>query len=65
MSSEKMIALLPITSGHFGTELLLTRLTETRSHALDANRVVGVVFVDFQKAFDSVSHSTLITKLYH
>ena len=32
---------------------------------LDADRVVGAVFVDFQKAFDSVSHSTLITKLYH
>ena len=49
----------------YSTKLLLTHLTETRRHALDANRVVGVVFVDFQKAFDSVSHSTLITKLYH
>ena len=47
----------------YSTKLLLTHLTETRRHALDANRVVGVVFVDFQKAFDSVSHSTLITKL--
>ena len=49
----------------YSTELLLTHLMETWRHALDADRVVGAVFVDFRKAFDSVSHSTLITKLYH
>ena len=30
--------------------------------ALDKNLVVGIVFVDFQKAFDSISHSLPLQK---
>ena len=30
---------------------------------MDSKQVVGVAFVDFQKAFDSVRHATLIQKL--
>jgi len=49
----------------YSTELLLAHLTETWRRAIDSKQVVGVVFIDFQKAFDSVSHTTLIHKLKH
>ncbi|KAL9982533.1 hypothetical protein ACROYT_G004584 [Oculina patagonica] len=49
----------------YSTELLLAHLTETWRRAIDSKKVVGVVFIDFQKAFDSVSHSILIHKLKH
>ena len=38
-------------------------LTETWKSALDNGNVVGVVYIDFQKAFDTVSHEILIYKL--
>lgn len=50
--------------GH-STDLLLAHLTETWRRALDSNLVVGVIFIDFQKAFDSISHKNLIYKLEH
>ena len=45
------------------TELLLTHLTESWRYAVESKRVVGVVFVDFMKAFDMVSHNILLQKL--
>ena len=39
--------------GH-STELLLAKMTEDWRKALDKNQVVGIVFVDFRKAFDSI-----------
>ena len=45
------------------SEDLLIHLTETWKTALDNRQVVGVVFIDFQKAFDTVSHETLRYKL--
>ena len=48
--------------GH-STEHLLIRMTEDWRQSLDNNLVVGVVFVDFRKAFDTVSHSLLLKKL--
>ena len=48
--------------GH-STELLLVKMTEEWRRALDNNLVVGVVFVDFRKAFDSISHPVLLRKL--
>ena len=47
----------------FSTELLLIQLTETWREAVDAGLVVAVAFIDFKKAFDSVSHVILETKL--
>jgi hypothetical protein len=48
--------------GH-STELLLTKMTEDWRRALDDHQVVGIVFVDFKKAFDSISHAILLQKL--
>ena len=45
------------------TEGLLIHLTETWKQALDNRLVVGVVYIDFQKAFDTVSHTILRYKL--
>ena len=45
------------------TETLLLLLTETWKQALDLGKVVGVLFVDFRKAFDTVDHTILQQKL--
>jgi hypothetical protein len=43
--------------------IILAHLTEIWRRAVDSKQVVGVAFVDFQKAFDSVRHVTLLQKL--
>ena len=42
------------------TELLLVKMTEDWRRALDKKQTVGIVFVDFRKAFDSISHDLLL-----
>lgn len=44
-------------------ESLLLYLTETWKKAIDNGYKVGVLFVDFNKAFDTVDHAILKTKL--
>ena len=45
------------------TEGLLLRMTETWKSALDQGLLVGLLFVDFRKAFDFVNDSILLEKL--
>ena len=47
----------------YSTELLLVKMIEDWRMALDKNLVVGIVFVDFRKAFDSMLHHILLHKL--
>ena len=47
----------------YPTELLLVHLTEIWRTVVDSENVVAVAFVDFKKAFDSVSHEILLRKL--
>ena len=48
--------------GH-STELLLVKMVDDWRCALDKNLIVGIVFVDFRKAFDSIPHDVLLHKL--
>jgi retron-type reverse transcriptase len=48
--------------GHF-TETALIKLTDQLLFDLDQDKVTGMVFVDFKKAFDVVDHHLLLTKL--
>ena len=41
----------------------LIRLFHSRASALDKNKSSDIVFLDFEKAFDSVPHKHLISKL--
>ena len=41
----------------------MVKMTEDWRRALNRNLVVGIVLVDFRKAFDSISHSLLLQKL--
>ena len=45
------------------TEDLLLRMTEDWYKAINDGKVIAVLFIDFKKAFDSVSHKILLKKL--
>ena len=47
----------------YSTESLLLHLTESWGSALDSGHKVGVLFIDFRKAFDCVDHIILTEKL--
>ena len=47
----------------YSTNLTLINITENIGEALDNKKVAGGVFVDFQKAFDTVNHDILVEKL--
>ena len=51
-------------SGHSTTHALLD-LTEDIRKAIDDNKYAVGVFIDLQKAFDTVDHDILLKKLYH
>ena len=49
----------------FSTIHALIHMTEKIRHALDAGKVSCGIFIDLQKAFDTVNHDILIEKLRH
>ena len=51
--------------GKHSTNHALINIIDTISEALDKNKVACGIFVDFQKAFDTVNHEILIKKLSH
>ena len=58
--------LYPCQSGfrkYHGTESALIRIIHQLLFNLDKNRVSGLVFIDYRKAFDMVDHEILIAKL--
>ena len=44
-------------------EGMLLSMTDTWKMHLDKGMIVGAIFVDFEKAFDSISHNILSLKL--
>ena len=51
-------------TGH-STDHALVSLTETIKSSLDKNRYGRGIFIDLQKAFDTVNHEILLKKLEH
>ncbi|KAL9978815.1 hypothetical protein ACROYT_G016381 [Oculina patagonica] len=47
----------------FSTETALIRLVDQILFDLDSDKVTGIVFVDYKKAFDLIDHQLLLTKL--
>ena len=45
------------------TELAVTFFTDRIRLAMDKGKLTGAVFIDLQKAFDTVEHSVLLSKL--
>ena len=46
------------------TVTALVKVTDDWLLAMDEGRYTGAVFVDLQKAFDTVDHQVLLNKLY-
>ena len=48
---------------HHSCETALTHMIDSWLNAIDSGQMIGVVLVDFKKAFDLVDHNILLTKL--
>ena len=49
----------------YSTSHALIHMTEKIRQALDAGKVTCGIFIDLQKAFDTVNHNILLKKLHH
>ena len=47
------------------TEMAIIELTTKRSEAIDEGKLTAGIFLDLSKAFDTVDHSIIISKLEH
>ena len=47
----------------YSTSHAVITLVEKITHALDSGKIVGGVFINFKKAYDTVSHDILLQKL--
>ncbi|CAB3982545.1 Hypothetical predicted protein, partial [Paramuricea clavata] len=50
---------------HHSTETALIRLIDQLLLDLDKNKVTGLIFVDYKKAFDLIDHQLLLNKLHN
>ena len=50
--------------GSYQIDLQLLSVANTVQKALTANKSVDVIYLDFKKAYDSVSHNKLLSKLW-
>ena len=50
---------------HYSTNNALINIVEKIRDALDKNMCTCGVFIDLEKAFDTVNHQILLSKLYH
>ena len=49
----------------YSTAMALTEIIDCIKHLLDENNYVVGIFIDFKKAFDTVDHNILLSKLDH
>lgn len=47
----------------YNTELAVTVFTDNIRRAIDRGKMTGAVFIDLRKAFDTVEHKVLLSKL--